>query len=222
MKTKIFLILFLLQFIITTGQAQDSVLSVSTNKFSIHSISLTASWYNPSMNYWNNTFLPAANSAGKFNGNILFGGTISFNLPLNLGARVGAWYWQENVSGGANASFNTLRIGFTDFSIGAFYRYPEQIIWEISPYAGIDWNYFLIQNSYNVNGDVSKMSGYNIAGTPFIGIERVFFKNIILGVEYGYMVGGYRQNMDATTASSSPWNSINGSKIGLTLGYKFP
>ncbi|MCK9423101.1 MAG: hypothetical protein M0Q38_10925 [Bacteroidales bacterium] len=222
MKTKIISITFLLLLIVTTGKAQNNAQTSSSRLFSIYSVSLITSWYKPSMNYWNNTFLPSAGSTDKFNGNLLFGGNITFNLPLHLGARVGVWYWQDKVNGGQDATFNSLRIGFTGFSLGAFYRYPKPVVYGISPYAGIEGSYFIIQNKYDVDGDVSKMSGYDISGMPFIGIERVFFQKLVIGLEYGYVLGRYRQDVETNEGSSNPKVSVNGHKMGITVGYKFP
>jgi hypothetical protein len=219
---KLILITMLFLLFVFTSQAQDSLKGLSSRVLSIHSVSLGISWYNPSMDYWNNTFLPSTNSTTQFNGDILYTANISFHLPYNLGARVGAWYWQEKVTGTANASFNSLRVGFTGFSLGVFYHYPKPIIWGIVPYAGLEGSEIIIQNKYNVDETISKMRGYNLAGAPFIGIERVFFQKMILGIEYGYMFGGYHQDVETTSGTSHPWISINGSKIGLTVGYKFP
>jgi hypothetical protein len=189
---------------------------------SIRSISISVGWYNPSMNYWNRTFLPSTGSSNKFNGNFLYGGNITFNLPYNLGTRAGIWYWQDKVNGGTNASFNSLRIGFTGFSLGVFYRYSKPVVYKISPYAGIDGSYFLIQNKYNIGGDVTRMIGHDVSATPFIGIERTYFQKLVIGLEYGYVVGRYRQNVETINGASNPKVSVNGHKIGLTVGYKFP
>jgi len=221
MKTKIISLLFLLQCIMPIGKAQENN-QTESNKFSIRSVSFSAGWYKPAMGYWNNTFLPSANSTAQFNGDILYTANINFHLPYNLGARVGAWYWQEKLTGRENASFNSLRVGFTGFSLGVFYRCPKRIIWGIAPYAGMEGSEIIIQNKYDVAGIVSKKRGYDLAGAPFIGIERVFFQKMILGIEYGYMFGGYHQSVETTNGTSHPWISINGSKIGLTVGYKFP
>lgn len=225
MKKVTFLLLFILPFSCVIGQSHKEAKCTeqsSYNRFGIHNVSISSSWYNPSMNYWNNTFLPSAGSSNKFDGNFMYGGNISFNLPLNFGARVGAWYWQDKVNGGQNATFNSLRIGFTGFSLGAFFRCPKPIVFGISPYAGIDGSFFIIQNKYDVGGDVTKMNGHDIMGTPFIGIERVFFQKLVFGVEYGYVIGSYRQDVTTTAGTSNPKISVNGHKVGITLGYKFP
>ncbi len=202
------------------GPAQEIEKSLPSS-FSINSVSLKTSWYNPSMNYWNQSFLPSAGSSEQFNGGVLFEGNISFNLPLNFGALVGAWYWQENVSGLPDATFNNLRIGFLGFSLGVFYQYPKPIL-TMYPYLGIRASYFIIQNHYDVSGNILKMSGYDINTMPFIGVEHVFFKKMIVGLEYGYTFGRYRQivtNLDGTT---DPIVLVNGHQVGLKIGFKFP
>jgi hypothetical protein len=218
MRDKIIISLTILIFSIWNTSAQKW----EKYSISLSSASLSAGWYKPSMNYWNNTFLPNANTSDKFGGNIMYSTNLSFDLPLNTGARIGAWYWQDDVNGGNGGSFNTLKINFTGISIGAFYKYRQGIYWEIKPYAGIDGSFLIIQDKYDVSGTISKKSGNDVVFTPFLGIERIFYNKIVLGVEYGYVLGHYRQDVATTSGTTNPKVSVNGHKIGITLGYKFP
>lgn len=218
MTTKIIIFLTIVLFSTVNLSAQE----VEKSAVSISSVSISAGWYKPSMKYWNNTFLPNANTADRFQGDLLFSGNISLDLPLNLGARAGVWYWNQEVYGKRGGVFNTLNIDFTGFSVGAFYKYRQGLLWDIRPYVGIDGSCLLIQDTYNVSEIVNKKSGNDIVCTPFIGIERVFDNNIVWGIEYGYFLGSYKQDVETSTGHSNANISIKGSRIQFTVGYKFP
>jgi hypothetical protein len=189
-------------------------------KISLSSISLSTGWYHPSMDYWNNTFLPNANTSDRFNGNMYYSGHITVDFPLNLGMRAGAWYWQEKVSGQNGLAFNSLNVNFTGLSIGAYYKYKQDLPFKILPYIGIDGNYLMVQDKYDVSGTSTKKSGNDLVCAPFIGIEHVFFQKMIIGVEYSIVLGRYLQEVVTAQGISSPKISVNGSKIGIIVGYK--
>lgn len=209
-----------------TGQAQTENNSARLTKsppsksFGLYSISVSGSWYRPSLDYWNSTFLPASGSPDSFGGKLLYGGNITFKLPQNLGARVGVWFWNDQVSGGPDATFNSLQIGFTGFSLDAFYRFPKPIL-TLSPYIGIGGSYFVIQNKYTVGASMDKMSGHDVMLTPFIGIERIFFQKLVVGLEAGYVMGRYRQVVTTFEGTTNPIVSVSGFKMGVSIGYKF-
>ncbi|NWJ53244.1 MAG: outer membrane beta-barrel protein, partial [Bacteroidetes bacterium] len=217
MTTKIIIFLTIVLFSTMSLSAQE----VEKSAISISSVSISAGWYKPSMNYWNNTFLPTANATDRFNGSLIYGGDISFDLPSNLGVRAGAWYWGEQVNGKDGGAFNTLKVNFTGLSLGAFYKYRPGIF-GIKPYLGVDGSCLIIQDRYDITGSVIKKSGNDIVYSPFVGIEHVFNKNIVLGIEYGYNVGSYVQDVETATGPSNAKVSIDGSKFQFKIGYKFP
>jgi hypothetical protein len=218
MTNKVIIFLAILVFSTLNLSAQDG----RNDSIKISSVSLSVGSYKPSMDYWNNAFLPNANTSDRFKKGLLYGGNIAFDLPLNLGARAGAWYWGQQVSGNEGGSFNTLNITFTGLSIGAFYKYRKGVYWAIKPYAGVDVSYLMVQDKYDVSGTVMKKSGSDVLFSPFVGIERALFKNIVLGIEYGYFLGSYKQDLLLNTGASNADISIKGSKIQFTIGYKFP
>ena len=112
MKTTIISVIFLLLLVASTGKAQEQAQS----KFEVYSVSFTAGWYQPSMDYWNDTYLPVMEVTDEFGGDITMGGEITFALPYNLRARGGISYWKQKVEGDAGSAISSLQIGFTTIS----------------------------------------------------------------------------------------------------------
>jgi len=210
---------FLITLMFFTGSlyAQEE----SPCSITLSQVTLSTGWYQPSMDYWNNTFLPDANSTDRFGGNFLYSGNITVDFPLNLGTRVGVWYWEDAVSGEEGGSFNTLHVDFTGLTIGAFYKYRPGF-WGIRPYLGLDESFLFIQDRYNVSGVLSKKSGMDFVFTPFLGIDRVIGSHFLLGIEYGYRIGHYMQDVETISGISAEKVSINGHLVQLTIGYAFP
>jgi hypothetical protein len=217
MKNKTITFLIILIFVAWDTSAQQ----VEPCKITLSNVSFSAGWYKPSMAYWNNTFLPNANTSDQFEGNMLYSGNITFDFPLNLGIRAGAWFWREEVNGENGGAFNTLRVDFTGINIGIFYKY-RQGIGGIRPYIGIDQSFLMVQDRYNVSGTVSKESGNDMIYTPFVGIEHLFGQHFLLGIEYGYCLGRYLQDVETVSGIEAEKIKIDGSKIQLTVGYAFP
>jgi len=193
----------------------------STPFIALSSVSLSLGYYNPSMKYLNNSFLPVAQTNARFGGSAVYGGNIAFSLPLNLGARVSAWYWNKKVSGQGSSAFNNLKVNLTGLSLGAFYTYPKAF-WGINPYAGIEGGALFIQDEFDANSTVNKKSGNDMIWTPFIGLSRKLSDKVVIGLEYGYVIGNYLQDVQATSGITGAKVPVDGHKIQLTIGYKFP
>ena len=227
MRNKIILIVSILCFSALNmfAQNQDSTRVGSTPKkgmdrITLSSISISAGYYKPSMNYWNNSFLPVANTSERFGGSSILGCNVSFDFPLNLGIRIGAWYWGDKVNGVTASSFNSLKVNFTSILAGVYYTYDKGF-YGLKPYFGIDGNYLMIQDKYDTNESVVNKSGNDVVFTPFIGINKVISDKILIGIEYGYFMGSYIQDVQITSGTSGADVDIKGSKIQFTIGYKF-
>ena len=229
MKNKIIICVSFLSLLIVTlsAQAQDST-KVSTpdqkmnsGHFSLNNVSLSVGYYNPSMNYFNNTFLPAAQTNDRFGGNVIYGGNISFGLPLNLGVRLSAWYWNNKVSGQNGGAFNSLNVSLTGITLGAFYTLPRSVL-GFKPYIGIDGGTLYIQDKYDANETVIKKSGNDMIWTPFVGLSHGLGNKIIVGLEYGYVLGHYTQDVTTSSSLVNAKVPIEGHKIQVSIGYKFP
>jgi opacity protein-like surface antigen len=229
MKNKIiFLVLILSALAINSfAQTQDSTFlnmpakKMNSGSISLQSVSIFAGTYNPEMDYFNNVFLPAAHTSERFSGNMIYGANLSLSLPYNLGARIGAWYWADEVAGQSSSAFSKLKVSLTGLSIGGFYTYNKGF-YGLKPYAGIDGSFLSIQDKYDAYGTVVKKSGNDFVWTPFIGMNYDISKKVIIGLEYGYVIGNYIQDVQtATNPEEKAEIGINGSKIQLSIGYKF-
>lgn len=216
MKTKIIFIIFLLLLVVSTGNAQEK----AQNKFGVYSVNFTTGWYNPSMDYWNDTYLPALDVSEEFSGNIIFGGNITFTLPYDLRARIGVSYWSEKVDGNENSTINSLRIGFTRFRLGAFYAPAIVSFYGIQPYLGIEGQFYLIKNKLDNGTETTEQDGQDYSFAPVIGIDRSF-GHVNLGVEFMYNIGSYTQDVNDGISITKQKVSIDGPEVTISVGYKF-
>ena len=194
--------------------------SDSIDGIRLSSFTLSTGYYKPSLEYYNNVFLTQANSTAKFGGNTLISGNISVELPLNLGARAGIWYWGNKVNGDASSTFTTLNVNFTGLSMGIFYTYPNDLL-GIRPYIGMEGSYLMVQNVHYSEGNYNFQKGNDFVGMPFVGIKRAFYDKLILGVEYGYYLGRYLQDFDFNSGITPKSILIDGHKLQFTIGYNF-
>ncbi len=221
----ILFVVFIAFFGFNVAAQQDSTVMKMSGEngkswISLNSVSVSAGYYSPSMSYFNTEFLTTVGkTADRFSGGIQYGANISFDLPVNLGARVSASYWDKSVSG-YGVTFNSLKVSFTTFSLGAFYTYNKGFM-GIKPYAGIDGGALNIQNQYDANETVKKKSGSATTWTPFAGIKYDIAGKIVVGLEYGYVLGSYGQDFELNTTLSNHKISVDGQKIQFSIGYKF-
>jgi hypothetical protein len=192
----------------------------SVDGISLSSFTLSTGYYKPSLEYYNNAFLTQASSTDKFGGNTLISGNISVELPLNLGARAGIWYWGNKVNGSSASTFTSLNVNFTGFSLGAFYTYPKGL-YGINPYIGMEGSYLMVQNVHTAEGAYNFSKGNDVVGMPFIGLNKVFYDKLIVGVEYGYYLGRYLQEFDFNSGVTPNSISLDGHKLQFTIGYNF-
>jgi hypothetical protein len=212
MKTKIISITFLLLLVASTGNAQT--------KFGVYSVSLTPGWYQPKMDYWNDTYLPTLGVTETFDGNISYGGNITFSLPYNLRARVGAFYWSDKVTGNDSSTINSLQIGFTRFRVGALYAPVYASFSKFQPYIGIEGQFYLIKNRLDNGADTTLQQGQDYSLSPVIGIERPF-GHVLVGLEFMYNIGSYTQEVSDGIGVTEQKVSIAGPEVAVSVGYRF-
>ncbi|MEI6141116.1 MAG: hypothetical protein WCP85_17740 [Mariniphaga sp.] len=194
--------------------------SDSIDGIRLSSFTLSTGYYKPALTYYNNAFLLQANATDKFGGGTLISGNISVELPLNLGARAGIWYWGNKVNGSPTSTFTSLNVNFTGLSMGLFYTYPKDL-YGIRPYIGMDGSYLMVQNVHYSEGAYNFNKGNDFVGMPFVGINRVFYDKLIVGVEYGYYLGRYLQDFDFNAGITPKSILIDGHKLQFTIGYNF-
>ena len=220
MKTNIITITFLFLMIALTSTAQDEEVADSVRSgFGIHSVNLTASFYQPQMDYWNDTYLPFVGITETFGGNLAFGGNITFSLPANLRVRTGVSVWSGEVIGTPTSKIGGLKIGLTRFNLGLFYA-PEAVGFSgFQPYLGVEGQLYQIKNDFTA-GDVTNQQGSDISFAPVIGLDRTFGL-VNCGLELKYNMGSYVQEVEMNTGIAENDVSINGPEVIVTIGYKF-
>ena len=215
MKTKITFTISLLLILASTGNAQEQA-----QKYGVSSVTLTPGWYQPSMDYWNDTYLPTLDVSEKFSGNIALGGNITFALPYNLRARVGSSYWNDKVEGNEGSTINSLQIGFARFRLGALYAPVAVSFSGFQPYIGIEGQFYLIKNKLDNGTETTTQQGQDYSFAPVIGIDRSF-GHVAVGVEFMYNIGNYTQDVTDGIGISEQKVSIAGPEVALSVGYKF-
>jgi hypothetical protein len=220
MKTKILSISFLLLLIGTIGKAQDESKDPVSNGFRVYCESFSLSWYQPKMDYWNDTYLPTLGVTETFGGNIAIGGNITFALPFDLRTRVGMSYWSEKVKGKNNLTINSLQVGFTRFRLGVLYAPKSVSFIGFQPYLGIEGQFYLINNKLNNGTETSEQQGQDYSFVPLIGIDRSF-GHFVVGAEFMYNLGSYIQDISDGIAIKEQKVSLTGQEVAVSVGYKF-
>ncbi len=189
--------------------------------FRIENISISSGWYNPNMDYWNNTFFPDNNIDSRFKGNISFGGNIEFSLPANFRVKAGLSYWSTKVEPDMILLFESFKISFTRFTLGCLYiinieKFP------VKPYIGMQGSLLAINNVEKINDIKERQYGQDYSYGPIVGLEKVFSNHILIGAEFQYQFGNYIQeesSFDSETVDHKV--SIAGPEFCLKVGYKF-
>ncbi|MGD9558647.1 MAG: hypothetical protein AB7V25_16600, partial [Mangrovibacterium sp.] len=110
MKTNTFLLLTLLVIQAATVKSQDPSTPLNPAGFTVYSVSISSSWYQPQMDYWNDAYLPLSNVTDRFGGNLSVGGHIVLSLPRDFRARIGVSYWSDQAKGSDQSAIESLRI----------------------------------------------------------------------------------------------------------------
>ncbi len=190
----------------------------------VHSVNLSVGVYSPKMDYWNDIFLPASGSDGEFKSGLLLGGNITFRIVEEFRARVGATFWSDEVKE-SGVGFNRLDISFTRFSAGGFYVPKFASFGDgFQGYAGFEMYYYDIKNELDISSDSGilnsgEQNGHDMAFAPVLGLEKVFGENILVGAEFSYVLGKYKQ---AEVEESTTFDvSVAGPQFTISVGYKF-
>jgi hypothetical protein len=195
------------------GNAQET-------KFSINNVNLEFGWYFPSMNYWNDVFLPGLLIKKEFNGNINVGGELTFNLPKNFRIASGINYWSDKVTPDNKDPIKQFKISFTRISISVLYPF-EKINFPIKPYLGLQGSFNMINNTIDKIDEKVKEQGQDYSWALRAGVENIFFNNLLTGIEFIYHFGSYMQDIETLTRIVEKKVSISGPEISLRIGYKF-
>jgi len=208
----------------------------------LKSISVGASYWQPSLDYWNDrSFLADYGAGTKLSGKVMPTAAIEVGLVknLSLGAHVG--YWTNSASGavsvgGTNRSEDfklaiipvALDLRYTFANSGAVAKSGETTKSPfLTPYVGVSVARYFISNKFNRvvvsnPGSVNETQTGNSYGLQvFAGAEKKLVKMLYAGLDVRYHLGNYNQLVRTETTSTSEKVSLNGVEAGLSLRLKF-
>ena len=213
----------------------------------LKSISLGASYWNPSLDYWNNrsNLTDYNNGAGaKLGGKIMPTAALEVGLVkgLSIGGRVG--YWQSSASSplsiaGINRT-EKLTVSIIPVSLDLKYTFePAAVVAKtgdtdekpkspfLTPYIGVSVARYFVTNKFDrqvtgATGSVNEtQSGNNYGVQVFVGAEKKLVKMLYAALDVRYHLGSYNQVVKTETASTTEKVSLNGVEAGLSLRLKF-
>ncbi|WP_375444591.1 hypothetical protein [uncultured Fibrella sp.] len=216
----------------------------------LKSISVGASYWQPSLDYWNDrSFLTAYNngSGAKFSGQVIPTAAIEIGIAKNLsvGGRVG--YYKSSASSslviGGITRTEDFSISIIPVALDLKYTFaqapapatttgttttqekPKDAF--LTPYIGVSVARYFINNELNrvvvANpGTLSeKQSGNSYGVQVFVGAEKKLVKMLYAALDVRYHLGSYNQLTRTETTSTTEKVSLNGVEAGLSLRLKF-
>ncbi|GAB3804758.1 hypothetical protein GCM10028819_36780 [Spirosoma humi] len=222
--------------------------SAAQAQVNLKSISVGASYWKPSLDYWNERSMLLDYNAGKgatLSGAIMPTAALEVGLTkgLSVGGRVG--YWKNSVSGdvsigGTNRS-EKFTLSVIPVSLDLKYTFakaapattttneatsePKSPF--LTPYIGVSVARYFINNDFSrqVAGNTGSVketqSGNNYGVQVFVGAEKKLVKKLFLALDVRYHLGSYNQVVKSETSSTTQKVSLNGLEAGLSLKVTF-
>ncbi|QMW04573.1 hypothetical protein [Spirosoma foliorum] len=236
-KKYLFLSVIALAGTLSTRSAQAQV--------NLKSISVGASYWKPSLDYWNDRSMLTSYNAGagaKLNGTVMPTAALEIGLTkgLSIGGRVG--YWKQSVSSDLSIAGINRNEKFTlsiiPVSLDLKYTFEGKTAGDetakkpfLTPYIGVSVARYFINDKFdrtvvNNTGSVSEtQAGNNYGVQVFVGAEKQLVKKLYLGLDVRYHLGSYNQVVKSaestSTTSTTEKVSLNGLEAGLSLRVKF-
>ncbi|MBC3789121.1 hypothetical protein [Spirosoma utsteinense] len=212
----------------------------------LKSISVGASYWKPSLDYWNERSGLLDYNAGKgatFSGAVMPSAAIEVGLTkgLSVGGRVG--YWKSSVAGdvttGGITRSETLDLSIIPVSLDLKYTFApsapssttatatdEPKTPFLTPYIGLSVARYFISNDFSrqvtgASGSLSEtQAGSNTGLQVFVGAEKKLVKKLFLALDVRYHLGSYNQVVRTETSSTTEKVSLSGLEAGLSLKFK--
>jgi len=230
-KISLIVICFMVCGILPSLQAQEEA-NTTQQTFGIRTAGITTGWYNPSMDYWNDTYFKDNDWENDFKGSIYYGAFFEVNIIKNLRARIGYTYWKETVKSGdmpigGYTGNKKLAISLSSISIDALYNLTFLAFEKFKPYGGIGGNFVFVQDKLTRNlPDLPKESikeqGQDFTGNIILGIERPIINHLSAGIEFNYILGKYIQKVNDDYGNAKNKDvMLPGPKIGIIVSYVF-
>ncbi len=212
----------------------------------LKSISIGASYWKPSLDYWNDksTLLDYNNGTGAtLSGKIMPTAALEIGLVkgLSLGGRVGIW--QSSASSPLSIAgidrTEKLTVSIIPVSLDLKYTFEPAAVAKtgdtdekpkssfLTPYVGVSVARYFITNKFDrqvtgAAGSVNEtQSGNNYGVQVFVGAEKKLVKMLYAALDVRYHLGSYNQVVNTETTSATEKVSLNGVEAGLSLRLKF-
>ena len=199
-------------------------------------ISLGASYWQPSLDYWNNrSFLNDYNSGqgAKLKGRVMPTASVEVALVKNLsvGARVG--YWKNSASGtvsvGGTTRTEELSLAIVPVALDLKYTLATGDSTKtpfLTPYVGASLARYFVTDKLNrqVSGGTGSVNetqtGNTYGAQVFVGAEKKLVRWLYLALDVRYHLGSYGQIVRTETVTNRESVSLNGVEAGLSLRAK--
>jgi Outer membrane protein beta-barrel domain len=231
-KLSLMLISFLVCSIFSNVSAQETTGTTQQTNFGIRAAGMQIGWYNPSMDYWNDTYFKNNNWDNDFKGSMFYGAYFELNIINHLSARTGFSYWKETVKSGEMqigglTGNEKLELSLTSIPIDIIYQLDFLAFGKFKPYAGLGGSFLFVQNKFTrtlpgLPDEEIKEQGQDFTGHFILGVERQIIAHFSAGVEFNYVFGKYQQEVEKLNGDILKEDvSVSGPKIGLKLAYHF-
>ena len=208
-------------------------------QLNLKSISVGASYWKPSLDYWNTRSMLTNYNGGKgatFSGAVMptFGLEIGLVKGLSIGGRVG--YWTQSLSSDLNIAGISRTEKFTlsiiPVSLDLKYTFMNSTAADakapfLTPYVGVSVARYFINDKLdrqvvNNTGSLNQtQAGNNYGVQVFVGAEKKLVKKLYLALDVRYHLGSYNQIVTSETTTTTEKVSLNGLEAGLSLRVKF-
>jgi len=200
--------------------------------FGIRMAGITAGWYNPSMDYWNDTYFKEKGWENSFSGAVYLGAFLDVYVIDDFRARIGYSYWKETVKSGeiqigGYTGNEKLALTLSTIDIDLLYELNMLAFAKCKPYAGIGGSFVFVQAelSRTITGlpdEKIKKQGQDFTGRIIVGIERPILPHLSAGLEFNYILGKYVQKViDDYGTTQEKDVLLSGPKIGIKISYIF-
>ncbi|GAB4024772.1 hypothetical protein [Spirosoma koreense] len=216
----------------------------------LKSISVGASYWKPSLDYWNDRSILTAYNRGqgaKLDGQVMPNASLEVGLVKGFSVGVRAAYWKSSASSNLSiAGINrTEKFTLSIIPVSLDLRYsfePKTVTTETTdangqtvkakspfliPYIGVGLSRYFIKNEFsrvvasNPGSVNESQAGNNYGVQVFVGAEKKIVKKLYVALDVRYHLGSYNQQVQSETTSTTEKVSLNGLEAGLALRLKF-
>ncbi len=197
----------------------------------VKSVGFSAGYYNPSMEYWNESSLFASGNE-QFNGSFIIGINARVDVYKGIIFSLNADYCKEtikkdNFTAGSILNFKELSIQLYSITGSIAYYIPHPYTKYFKMYGGAGGGILFInttqKTSYKTetNDEITK-DGNDYIWHLLIGIDKEILPYISAGVEFKYALGNYTQQVETSPGQLVDEEiSLAGPQILITINYLF-